>query len=73
VQRGDVSADRIGRRPFDLDRLETRGDPVPVQEGVRTKGRIGATEVTLSANGTLLYVQGDEDFLNDRRLVWVEN
>jgi Tol biopolymer transport system component len=43
---------------FDVDRLETLGDPIPVQEGVITKGLLGATEVSLSANGTLLYAAG---------------
>jgi Tol biopolymer transport system component len=42
---------------FDAETLATGGSPVPVQEGVMTKGG-GATEISLAANGTLVYVAG---------------
>jgi serine/threonine-protein kinase len=42
---------------FDLKRLEVRGTPVPVLEGVVTTFG-GATDVALAANGSLVYVPG---------------
>jgi serine/threonine-protein kinase len=43
--------------PFDLGRLKVTGPAVTVLENVQVKGG-GATEVTISRNGTLLYAQG---------------
>ena len=43
---------------FDLDRLETIGNPVPVLESVNTKGT-GATNASFSADGSLVYIEGD--------------
>ena len=40
---------------FDLSRLETVGDPVPVQEGVLTKAS-GTANFSVSENGSLVYV-----------------
>ena len=57
--------------PFDLDRLEVTGDPVPVLEGVMT-GRLGAVEFSLSADGSLVYVAGDAQGGGARSLVWVD-
>ena len=54
---------------FDLSRLETIGDPVPVQEGVTTK-TTGAAEFAVSGMGTLVFIPGGESFAQ-RRLVWV--
>ena len=44
--------------PFDLERLEVTGDPVPLLEGVMT-GPTGVVQFSLSANGSLLYAAGD--------------
>ena len=45
--------------PFDLDRLEVTGGPVPLVEGVRDAGgTTGATHFSLSGDGTLVYVPG---------------
>jgi Tol biopolymer transport system component len=44
--------------PFDLDRLETRGQAVPVVEGVLTNPLTGGAQVAFSADGTLVYVPG---------------
>jgi eukaryotic-like serine/threonine-protein kinase len=49
--------------PFDVARLEARGGPVPMVEGVRRLAGVGAAGASLaqfavSANGTLAYVQG---------------
>ncbi|MDA2923602.1 winged helix-turn-helix domain-containing protein [Acidobacteria bacterium AH-259-L09] len=47
--------------PFDLERLEVTGDPVPILEGVR------GVDYALSGDGTLVYVPGSAQ----RTLVWV--
>ena len=44
--------------PFDLERLEIRGTPVPVVEGVSMDPRFGVAHFALSASGTLAYVPG---------------
>jgi hypothetical protein len=56
---------------FDPDSLETRGNPVPLEEGVLTKGNGRAAEFTLAAHGSLAYVAG-EATSSDRGLVWVD-
>jgi len=43
--------------PFDTDRLEPVGTPVPVVEGVRVEGG-GAVQYAVSDEGTLAYVPG---------------
>jgi len=60
--------------PFDPRALETRGAPVPVQQGLLTKNTRGgstSTDFGLAANGTLVYVTGDVAG-NERGLVWVD-
>ncbi len=57
--------------PFDLDRLQLAGDPVPVLEGVMTNGGNGAMEFDLSANGSLVYVAAADSGAR-RSLVWVD-
>ena len=54
--------------PFDLDRLEVTGEPVPVLEGVMTAGS-GAAEFSLSADGSLVYVPGGN--FQGMTLAWV--
>jgi serine/threonine-protein kinase len=44
--------------PFDLDRLEIKGQPVPVIEGVMSNAVAGGAEVAISASGTLVYMPG---------------
>jgi eukaryotic-like serine/threonine-protein kinase len=46
--------------PFDLDRLEVKGGPVPVVEGVRRSpgATSGASQYGVSTNGSLIYVPG---------------
>ena len=56
---------------FDLSRLETVGDPVPVQEGVLTKAGRGAADFSVSENGSLIYVPEFESE-NARTVVWVD-
>ncbi len=44
--------------PFDQERLEIAGTPVPVVEGVHVYGG-GAVQYAVSENGTLVYIPGD--------------
>lgn len=43
---------------FDRDRLETIGQAVPAVEGVAGTSGVGGAQVTVSAEGTLVYVPG---------------
>jgi serine/threonine-protein kinase len=54
---------------FDLGKLELAGNPVPVIEGVSTRGG-GAANYSVSLTGTLIYVPTDVQ--NPRTLVWVD-
>jgi len=54
---------------FDLEKLELTGNPVPVAEGVTTRGG-GAANYGLSLAGTLVYMP--EEVENPRTLVWVD-
>ena len=57
---------------FDLSRLETVGDPVPVQEGVLTKAS-GTANFSVAENGSLVYVPGAAAAADvGRTLVWVD-
>ena len=53
---------------FDAAKLKTTGDPVPIADGVRS-GTIGAIDLGISANGTLIYTAGA--IVGDRQLIWV--
>jgi len=44
--------------PFDLDRLELRGDPFPVLEGVTDSGGSTPAQFALDDRGTLVYISG---------------
>ena len=44
--------------PFDLDRLELTGQPVPALEGVASNPNIGATQFAASDTGTIVYLAG---------------
>jgi serine/threonine-protein kinase len=66
-----VSADGVLRAvAFDPDRLEVRGDPAPVLEGIAIKAT-GAANFTVARNGTLVYAQGT-GVRAARRIVWVD-
>ena len=62
---------RLWAVPFDVDRLEVTGDPVPVLENVVTKPT-GAVDFGVARDGSLVYVAGDFDRLPRRTLVWVD-
>ena len=55
--------------PFDLDRLEVTGGPVPVVEGVVTKA-LGVADFDLASDGSLVYVGGSSGGV--REVVWVD-
>ena len=57
--------------PFDVDRLEVTGDPVPVVEDVRTTAFGGAAQFTFSETGALVYIPGAIRE-PERTLVWVD-
>jgi serine/threonine-protein kinase len=44
--------------PFDLDRLELTGQPVPALEGVSSNSVTGGAQFSVSATGTVLYLPG---------------
>ena len=44
---------------FDLDRMETVGQPVPVIEKVVTSTGTGGAQFSFATNGTLVYIHGD--------------
>ncbi len=53
----DQGEGRIRVVPFDLDRLEVTGEPIPAFEAFRGPGG-GAAQFAVSQNGTLVYVAG---------------
>ena len=56
--------------PFDRDRLDIVGNPVPVAEGVRVESG-GAVQFALANDGSLVYIPGEVS-IGNRRLVWVD-
>jgi serine/threonine-protein kinase len=44
--------------PFDIDRLETTAQPVPVIEEITSQPSSGATQIAFSNDGTLIYLAG---------------
>ncbi|MGH9787494.1 MAG: protein kinase domain-containing protein [Candidatus Acidiferrales bacterium] len=57
--------------PFDLDRLEITGPPVPVVDGVSASRETGSTSYAVSPAGHLVYIPGGLS-VADRYLVWVD-
>ena len=49
--------DSVWGAPFNLNRLQVTGDPVPVLEGVRVGGS-GFAQFAVADNGSLVYVRG---------------
>src|SRR5262245_54907046 len=66
-----VSDGTVFAVPFDLDRLEMTGQPVPVLEEVVTNIGTGAAQVATSANGSLVYLRGGESSL-DAPMMWMD-
>jgi serine/threonine-protein kinase len=65
-----ASAGALKAVPFDLSRLEVRGEPVELFSGVLIK-ESGAADFAMSADGTLVYLAGAVQ-ITDRKLVWKE-
>jgi Tol biopolymer transport system component/tRNA A-37 threonylcarbamoyl transferase component Bud32 len=57
--------------PFDPVKLEVKGSPVPVLENVVENPRIGAGQLSISRDGSLVYVAGGASF-GDHELVFVD-
>ena len=57
--------------PFDVDRLEVTGNPVPLLENVLVKST-GAANFSLSDNGRLVFTSGAGGGGPQRSLVWVD-
>jgi len=69
---GAVIVNRAGSLlaiPFDVDRLEPAGPPVPVVEHVSGHSNTGATQYAVSRNGSIVYVPRDVPL--DAEVVWV--
>jgi serine/threonine-protein kinase len=56
---------------FDLERLEVRGEGMPVVERVATKVS-GAASVGVSLTGTLAYLRGVATVASERTLAWID-
>jgi hypothetical protein len=57
--------------PFDADKLELKGQPVPVVEGVYSETTTGITNYVFAENGTLAYLPGAIEG-ESRRLVKID-
>jgi Tol biopolymer transport system component len=67
-----VQSGQLMAVPFDLDRLEPRGSPVPVVRDVlQTPEVVWPTQYSVSATGTLVYVAGATQSQLSQ-LVWVD-
>jgi serine/threonine-protein kinase len=58
--------------PFDLDRLEVAGRPVPVLEGINTSSGTAAANFAVSDTGTLVYLAG-LGVGNEVPMVWLDH
>ncbi len=55
--------------PFDLDRLEVTGPAVEVLDGVVTSHGYGSLQLSVSGNGTVVYVAGGPEQFSTRLLI----
>jgi tRNA A-37 threonylcarbamoyl transferase component Bud32 len=68
-----VQADgRLVAAPFDPNRLELTGPAVPLLGGVRVDG-LGTADITISANGRLVYGAGGAETTASLEAVWVSH
>ncbi|MCH8267337.1 MAG: serine/threonine-protein kinase [Acidobacteria bacterium] len=58
--------------PFDLERLEVTGNPVPIVEGVMQLNTSYLAQFSFSHLGTLVYVPAASDLQGGMTLVWVD-
>ena len=57
--------------PFDAARLETRGEPVPVLDGVRSS-TAGVSYASVANDGTLVFLPGGAESAMNRAVIWVD-
>ena len=57
--------------PFDVSRLEVKGSPVTVLEGVSSDAQTGAVHYAVSDVGSIVYVEG-EVWVPENKVVWVD-
>ena len=57
--------------PFDLDRLEVTGQPMPALEGVKSDAGAGDAQFAVSTTGTLVYVPGKAQAPGRRSTGWI--
>jgi serine/threonine-protein kinase len=57
--------------PFDVDRLELTGPPVPVVESIATTPQNGGAQYAFSDTGTLIYIAG-ESVTTSAPIQWLE-
>jgi len=70
---GYLLFNRVGTllaQPFDADRLELKGDAIPIAEGVQFNAAVGRAAVAVSANGVLAYRLVPTATQN--KLLWVD-
>ena len=58
--------------PFDLNKLEVKGTPVPVVENIVENPRVGAGQFDISKDGALAYIPGGVSF-GEHELVLVDH
>ncbi|MBI4891708.1 MAG: serine/threonine-protein kinase [Acidobacteria bacterium] len=58
--------------PFDINRMETRGAPVPVLDDLSSSPGQGAGQFDFSANGTLVFLSG-KGGVAKARLAWLDS
>ena len=58
--------------PFDLERLQVTGTPVPVVEGVAFNATSGAVQASFSGDGSLVYIGGGGEAAAKLALLWVD-
>ena len=67
-----VADGSVRAAPFDIERLEVTGNPVPLLEDVVVNSTTGSAEFSIAANGRLMYATGGAGGLGERTLVWVD-
>jgi Tol biopolymer transport system component/tRNA A-37 threonylcarbamoyl transferase component Bud32 len=68
----DASTGALMAVPFDAERLEIRGEPVPVVEGISGYSNSPFPLMAISNSGTLLYVAGAVGQSSNLTLAWVD-
>jgi serine/threonine-protein kinase len=61
---------RLGAVPFDLEKLEVTGPPIPISLALMTQPEVGTAHFALSGDGSLAYVPGAGP--PGRTLMWVD-